>query len=210
MRSSPQAEAAPALGARFERALVYAAQLHARQLRKGSQTPYIAHLLAVTALVIENGGDEDLAIAALLHDAVEDQGGLETLETIRQSFGPAVAEVVLGCSDAVSLPKPPWRRRKEAYLAHLETAPAGVRLVSLADKLHNARAILADYHASGETVWDRFNGGRSGTLWYYRSLADLYARLENRELARELGRTVDLLEQAARQAPDREPHQQSG
>ncbi|GAH03459.1 unnamed protein product, partial [marine sediment metagenome] len=132
------------LTARFEDALVFTAQLHAQQYRKGSQIPYIAHLLSVSALVIEAGGDEDLAIAALLHDAVEDQGGLETLVKIRQRFGKRVAGIVDSCSDSYIMPKPAWKPRKENYLDKLQTSSQEVRLVSLADKLHNARNTLRD------------------------------------------------------------------
>ena len=140
---------------------------------KLSGEPYLAHLLAVAAIVMEHGGNEDEAIAALLHDAVEDQGGLPTLEEIRRRFGPAVAEIVEGCSDAVVTPKPPWRQRKEAYIARLRNASASVRLVSAADKLHNARSHpRASIVASGESLWANFRGGRDGTLWYYRTVVE--------------------------------------
>ena len=185
------------LGARFEAALVYAAQLHRRQARKGSRTPYIAHLLAVAALVLEGGGDEDQAIAALLHDAVEDQGGYETLEAIRERFGERVAGIVAGCSDAFVTPKPPWRARKEAYLAHLREAPPEVRRVSLADKLHNARCLLRDYRREGEATWARFNGKREGTLWYYRALVEAFQATGDDEQTRELARVVGTLEALA-------------
>src|SRR6266705_4170467 len=132
------------LTARFEEALIFATRLHASQSRKGSAIPYIAHLLAVTALVLENGGNEDEAIAALLHDAIEDQGGAATREIIRHRFGDTVVTIVDGCTDAEVIPKPPWRPRKEAYIAQLRDASASVRLVSAADKLHNARTVLAD------------------------------------------------------------------
>jgi GTP pyrophosphokinase len=181
------------LSARFEEALIFATQLHTHQTRKGSQTPYIAHLLGVTALVIESGGDEDTAIAALLHDAVEDQGGLDTLAEIRQRFGARVAEIVDSCSDAYTIPKPSWRERKEAYLNHLPEATPEARLVSLADKLHNARSILRDLR-QGENIWEKFNGGKEGTLWYYRSLVDEFNGLENNFLADELSRVVNQIE----------------
>ena len=181
------------LSARFEETLVFAAQLHSHQIRKGSQTPYIAHLLSVAALVIEAGADEDTAIAALLHDAVEDQGGLETLAEIRQRFGDRVAEIVDSCSDAYTIPKPPWRERKEAYLAHLPAATPEARLVSLADKLHNARSIYRDLR-SGEHIWEKFNGGKAGTLWYYRSLVDIFQQLDENFLVDELARVVDQIE----------------
>jgi GTP pyrophosphokinase len=189
-----------ALSRRFEEAMVYAACLHARQKRKGTRVPYVSHLLGVASLVLENGGGEAEAIAALLHDAVEDQGGARTLETIRRRFGNHVAEIVIGCTDADTIPKPPWRERKEAYLKHLRTAPASVRLVSAADKLNNARAILADYRTCGEKLWKRFNGGREGTLWYYRALLNIFNKKGPRRLAGELERTVTELEALAGQA----------
>lgn len=159
------------LSERFDDALVFASRLHARQRRKGTDIPYVAHLLAVTALVLEHGGGEDEAIAALLHDAVEDQGGAATLEAIRARFGAVVADTVAGCSDAHGEPKPPWRARKEAYIAHVRHAPAAVVLVSACDKLHNARSILADYRRIGEALWPRFNAGAEAILWYYQALA---------------------------------------
>ncbi len=182
---------------RFEKALTYATQLHARQLRKGNQTPYIAHLLSVTGLVLEAGGDEDTAIAALLHDAVEDQGGMETLNEIRHRFGDCVAEIVISCSDAFTTPKPPWRKRKEAYLNHLLGASSQARMVSLADKLHNARSILRDLSQTGDQVWKKFNGGKEGTLWYYRSLVDVFHNLDEGYLVDELSFVVDRIEQMA-------------
>jgi (p)ppGpp synthase/HD superfamily hydrolase len=171
---------------RFEGALLYATRLHAHQTRKGSRVPYISHLLGVTALVLEDGGDEDQAIAALLHDAVEDQGGPATLEEIRSRFGEHVAAIVEGCTDAFTSPKPPWRQRKEAYLAHLRQAGPDVRRVSLADKLHNARTILVDLRRNGEGVWWRFNGGKTGTLWYYHSLVEVFRETDRSPMVAEL------------------------
>ena len=191
----------PMLSTRFDEALVYASQLHRDQLRKGTQIPYVSHLLAVTASVLEHGGTEDEAIAALLHDAVEDQGGPETREEIRERFGEEVAAIVDGCSDTDTLPKPPWCERKSAYIAHVVEAPRSVRLVSTADKLHNARAILADYRVIGEPLWDRFNGGRNGTLWYYRALANAFRAVESNPLTKELDRTVAKLERMAALQP---------
>jgi len=185
------------LSARFEEALVFTTRLHASQLRKGTQIPYVAHLLAVASIVLENGGTEDEAIAALLHDAVEDQGGSKTREEIRRRFGGNVAAIVDGCSDTDQFIKPPWRKRKEDYIAHLPQAPAAVRLVSLADKLHNARSILSDYRLSGESTWDRFKGGKAGTLWYYRSLVETFRRIETTPLAEELDRVVTEIERLA-------------
>jgi len=184
-----------ASSARFSEAFAYAAQLHAAQRRKGSDTPYVAHLLAVTATVLEHGGGEDEAIAALLHDAVEDQGGEPIRGEILRRFGPRVAEIVAGCTDADTIPKPPWRARKEAYLAQLFAADPAVHLVAAADKLHNARSILLDYRTLGESLWDRFSGGREGTLWYYREVADILSRARPGALTDELRRTVDALQQ---------------
>jgi (p)ppGpp synthase/HD superfamily hydrolase len=175
---------------RFREALLYAADLHAAQRRKGSGAPYIAHLLAVAAIVLEHGGNEDEAIAALLHDAIEDQGGDATRQEIRRRFGETVAAIVEGCTDTDQVPKPPWRARKEAYLAHLPAATASVRLVSAADKLHNARTIVGDYRQLGEKLWQRFNGGRDGTLWYYRELVGAYRRAGSSPLVEELALVV--------------------
>lgn len=182
---------------RFESALIYAVRLHATQKRKGNGSPYVSHLLAVTALVLEAGGDEDLAIAALLHDAVEDQGGVKTLEEIRRRFGERVAATVDGCSDTYVMPKPPWRERKEKYLQHLPQASEDVRLVSLADKIHNARSILQGFREEGHRVWQRFRGGKEGTLWYYATLVDIFKAVDSSYLVDELERTVREIERLA-------------
>lgn len=182
---------------RFEAALVFAARLHAKQNRRGSGVPYISHLLSVAALVLEDGGDEDEAIAALLHDAVEDQGGKRTLKKIHRRFGEKVARIVDGCTDTDKTPKPPWRKRKESYIAHIRHAPPEVRRVSLADKLHNSRAILADLRRYGDEVWKRFTGGKEGTLWYYRTLVQSYREAGNSYLLEELERVVSELERLA-------------
>jgi (p)ppGpp synthase/HD superfamily hydrolase len=185
----------PLLGERFEQALQHATRLHKVQTRKGTTIPYVAHLLAVAAIVLEDGGDEDEAIAALLHDAVEDQGGRPTLEEIRRLFGDRVAEIVEGCSDTDVVPKPPWRRRKELYIEHIRTARPEVLRVSAADKLHNARAILADFRRHGDAIWPRFSGAREGTLWYYRTLITAYREAGGGGvLVDELDRTVSELE----------------
>lgn len=178
------------LGRRFDRALIFAAQKHAGQTRKKTQAPYISHLLIVAGLVLEAGGDEDLAIAALLHDVVEDCGGAPMLKEVRRRFGKRVAHVVEGCTDTDQTPKPPWRKRKEEYLKHLRTADYDTRLVSAADKLHNARSIVTDYREMGESVWERFAGQRSGTLWYYRALAREFRRKKSNRIVAELTRTV--------------------
>jgi (p)ppGpp synthase/HD superfamily hydrolase len=182
------------LTARFEEALLYACQLHARQVRKASNVPYVAHLLSVAAIALEHGATEDEAIAALLHDAIEDQGGVPTGAEIRRRFGGEVADIVEGCTDADTIPKPPWRARKEKYLAHLPTASASVQLVSAADKLHNARSLVADYRLHGENLWERFSGGRDGTLWYYRAVVIALGRTPISELVSELDRVVGELE----------------
>jgi GTP pyrophosphokinase len=182
---------------RFPEALVMAHDLHAKQVRKGTPIPYFAHLMSVAALVMEAGGDEDEAIAALLHDAVEDQGGLATLREIRDRFGDRVAAIVEGCTDATSTPKPPWRQRKEAYLAHLNHASQSVRRVSLADKLHNARTILRDLRLNGPEIWNRFRGGRDGSLWYYRQLADFFSAEHLSPQAAELAEIVAEIERLA-------------
>jgi (p)ppGpp synthase/HD superfamily hydrolase len=179
---------------RFEQALVFATQKHSGQIRKGTGTPYISHLLSVAVLVLEAGGDEDLAIAALLHDVVEDCGGAPMLKEVRRQFGKRVGEVVEGCTDTDETPKPPWRERKEQYIRHLRTADAGTRLVSAADKLHNARSILADYREIGEPIWQRFQGKREGTLWYYRALLNEFRRKYPNRLVDELERVITELE----------------
>jgi (p)ppGpp synthase/HD superfamily hydrolase len=162
---------------RFEQALVYATRLHAQQVRKGTGVPYISHLLSVTALVLEDGGDEDEAIAALLHDAVEDQGGVATREVILQQFGERVIQIVDGCTDTDVMPKPPWKERKQQHLENLRHASPAVCRVVLADKLHNARSILLDLRREGETVWQKFRGGKEGTLWYYRAALEVFEQL---------------------------------
>jgi len=183
---------------RYDQALIYAHELHREQIRKGSKVPYISHLLSVSALVCEAGEGEDVAIAALLHDAAEDQGGEKTLATIRERFGDVVADIVAACSDTFEDPKPPWRARKERYIAHLSTASAGARAVSCADKLHNARSIVAELRSQGPKTWEKFAGKRDGSLWYYRSIV---AALKNHGapsgLLDELARCVDTLHELA-------------
>ncbi|MCY3679289.1 MAG: HD domain-containing protein [Gemmatimonadetes bacterium] len=186
------------LTSRFEDALVFAAQLHREQCRKGSNVPYVSHLLAVSSLVIEHGGDEDQAIAALLHDAIEDQGGPPTRDRILRRFGERVTRIVEGCTDSQADPKPPWRARKEAFIAGISEKPPSVQLVCAADKLHNARCILSDYRNVGEKVWERFKGGgREGTLWYYRELANALLPSGPTELVDELERVVGEIERLA-------------
>ncbi len=192
------------LGSRFLRAFEFAAEKHKKQTRKASSIPYIAHLMGVTSLVLEAGGDEDLAIAALLHDVVEDCGGAPMLKEVRRRFGRRVAKVVDGCTDADTYPKPPWRERKEKYIRHLKTADADTRLVSAADKLNNVRSILSDYREIGESIWSRFNGGREGTLWYYRTLRDEFLRHPENRITRDFDLAVRELEELTREVSSNE------
>ena len=186
------------LTTRFDQALAFASDLHRCQTRKGTNIPYISHLIAVCGIVLENGGDEDAAIGALFHDAAEDQGGLATLDLIRSRFGGGVANIVVDCTDAWTEPKPDWRARKEAYINSLEHKKDASLLVSLADKTHNVRAISGDYAEIGEDLWSRFTGARDGTLWYYNALADAFTRLRPGRLAGEFRlAVVDLTECAA-------------
>ena len=182
---------------RYADALQLAWRLHDGQVRKGTLIPYISHLLGVSSLALEHGATEDEAIAALLHDAVEDAGGKPTLEMIRVHFGEAVAQIVDGCTDAYGEPKPPWRARKEAYIAHLATASPSVRLVSSSDKLHNARSILSDLRVLGPAVWTRFTARRDGTLWYYRSLVQAFGSHGRTALVDELDLVVSEMERVA-------------
>ncbi|MGZ8427164.1 MAG: HD domain-containing protein [Candidatus Binatia bacterium] len=182
------------LSPRFDQALHYAVLIHAGQLRKGTEIPYLSHLLGVASIALEYGANEDQAIGALLHDAGEDAGGRGRIEDIRQRFGNEVADIVDGCTDADVVPKPEWRKRKADYIAHIATASAAVRLVSASDKLHNARAILRDYRVHGEDLWPRFTGGKDGTLWYYRALVAAFTAAENHELGEELKRVVAEIE----------------
>ena len=161
---------------RFDAAYLLASDLHREQRRKGAGVPYIAHLLQVAGLVLEAGADEDTAIAALLHDAVEDQGGEATRDLIAARFGERVARIVVGCSDSMGSPKPPWRARKQAHIDRIATESPEVRLVVTADKLHNTRAITADYRRVGEALWAIFHGRRDGTLWYTHAMTDALIR----------------------------------
>lgn len=178
------------LSERFTAALTYATELHAKQVRKGSGIPYIAHLLGVASIALEYGANEDEAIAALLHDAIEDQGGAATREEIRRRFGENVTAIVDGCTDTETTPKPPWRQRKEAYIAHLPTASPSVLLVSAADKIYNARSLLKDYRILNESLWQCFQGGKEGTLWYYRTLVDTFKNTGITAIVEEFERVV--------------------
>jgi (p)ppGpp synthase/HD superfamily hydrolase len=183
---------------RFETALAYAARLHAGQRRKGADIPYISHLIGVAGIALDFGADEDEAIAALLHDAVEDKGGLAVLEEIRSRYGGRVADIVDGCTDSYVAPKPPWRQRKEEYLRKAPGASKSVRLVSAADKLHNVQAILRDHRQVGEAVWDRFNAPPGDILWYYSSIVEAFRSSGSDPLVEELGRQVEALRSIVR------------
>jgi GTP pyrophosphokinase len=186
------------LSPQFDDALQYAVIIHAGQPRKGTEIPYLAHLLGVAGIALEYGADETETIGALLHDAGEDAGGRGRIEDIRNRFGNAVADIVLGCTDADTIPKPPWRERKEQYIAHIPEASRPVRLVSCSDKLHNARAILRDYRRLRDELWSRFTGGKEGTLWYYRALVNAFNQGGKTELTEELDRAVSEIERLSR------------
>lgn len=183
---------------KFIKALEYAARVHARQIRKKTERPYIGHLLGVASVVIEYGGDEEMAVAALLHDAVEDQGGLPRLREIRRKFGKRVAHIVDGCTDAYVEPKPPWLERKREYIKRISGESEEVRMVSTADKLSNVRETVHDLRAHGEGVFERFAGKKEGTLWYYRALVQEFRKAGSSPLVEELDRAVTELESLAR------------
>ncbi len=185
------------LSPKFEEALVYATRIHGGQLRKKTQIPYIGHLLGVTAIAMEYGANLTEAIGALLHDAVEDCGGPERQREIEEFFGKEVADIVAGCTDTDQTPKPPWRERKEKYIADLRTASASTRLVSASDKLHNVRAIVPNLREEGEEVWSRFNAGKEGALWYYRTLVTAFRQHGTNSLIDELDRAVNEMEELA-------------
>ncbi len=186
---------APRLTGQFSKALVYAELKHHNQVRKGGDIPYLGHLLSVAGLVLDDNGSETQAIAALLHDCVEDAGGPPTLEEIRVNFGADVARIVAECSDTDETPKPPWRDRKQKYIAHLAEVGEDTLLVSLADKLDNSRAILRDYRAHGPALWQRFTvKDPDDHLWYYGELLGAYrSRGAESWMVEELGRVLDQL-----------------
>jgi (p)ppGpp synthase/HD superfamily hydrolase len=173
---------------RVDRALVRAGHWHAQQRRRSTDVPYVAHLWGVASLVAEMGGTEDEIIAGLLHDAVEDQGGLPILRQIEEEFGSEVARVVLACSDTTESPKPPWQARKEAYLHRLRQADRSVVRVSLADKIHNARSLVMDLRESGLDALEKFSGKKDGTLWYYREVTAILLEQANNTWSHELAR----------------------
>ena len=185
----------PKLTGQFAKAMVYAERKHHNQVRKGGDIPYVGHLLSVAGLVINDNGSEAQAIAALLHDAVEDQGGAETLQEIKANFGEEVARIVEECSDTDKTPKPPWQERKQDYINHLGVVGEDTLLVSVADKLDNARSMRRDYNEHGSALWQRFTvKNPDDHLWYYGGLLDAYrARGLNSWMVDELGRVVDEL-----------------
>ena len=182
------------LSRHFEKALIYATRIHGGQLRKKTRIPYVAHILGVAAIAMEYGANETEAIAALLHDSVEDCGGAKRLRDIERKFGKDVAKIVEGCTDTDQKPKPPWLERKKVYVAHVRHAPVPTKLVSASDKLHNLRAILMDYRKEGDKLWARFNGGKPGVLWYYRVLVNAFSGKRIQPLVQELDRTLTVLE----------------
>ena len=182
------------LSPQFEKALIYATRIHKAQLRKKTRIPYIGHVLGVTAIALDYGANETEAIAALLHDAVEDCGGVRRLRDIERKFGEGVATIVLGCTDTDQTPKPPWLERKKAYIKHVRHASTPIKFVSAADKLHNVRSILMDYRTEREKLWSRFNGGKKGSLWYYGALVKAFGGKRIQPLVKELDRTLKELE----------------
>lgn len=195
----------PLLGKRFDDALLLAADVHRHQRRKGTDVPYLSHLLGVASIVLQYGGDEDEGIAALLHDAIEDggdyPGGVKRVRsTIGEKFGKKVLLIVEDCTDADADAKAAeartvdaWRARKERYLAHLKTVSASTHLVSISDKIFNLNAIVEDYRIHGGAVFDRFHGGREGTLWYYRELCSIFDALYTGQLSAILKRSYESL-----------------
>jgi (p)ppGpp synthase/HD superfamily hydrolase len=183
------------LSEKFEEALIYATRAHANQTRKKTGIPFVGHILGVTAIALEYGANETEAIGALLHDTVEDCGGAERLRDIREKFGDEVASIVDGCTDTYETPKPQWLDRKRAYIEHLKDSNSPTRLVSAADKLHNTRAILAEFRRTGPEVFERFSGKKDGTLWYYRALVTAFRHHgDHKDLVDELDRVVTEIE----------------
>jgi len=182
------------LSPRFDTALTFTSELHRQQVRKGSGIPYMSHLLGVCSSVLEYGGDEDCAIAALLHDAIEDQGGKETRDKICERFGERVTAIVEACTDTDQTSKPPWRERKEAFIARIPQMSEEAALVCAADKLYNVSSIIKDYRIVGEEIWERFTGKKAGTVWYYRALVDAFHHRKITPIVEELTRVVEQLE----------------
>jgi (p)ppGpp synthase/HD superfamily hydrolase len=189
------------LSEKFVQAVDYANEVHKGHMRKGTQIPYISHLMAVASLVMESGGSEDEIIAALLHDAVEDGGGKPVLDKIKDRFGQNIASIVDDCTETYEDPKPPWKGRKESYISHIKEGSPSVKLVSCADKLHNVRCILSDYRQVGEVLWDRFSVSKEETLWFYQSMADvLCASGKGLKAYADLGNAVKDLEKTIKGA----------
>lgn len=182
------------LGEKYKLALSLTLDFHGDQKRKKTDIPYMSHLMAVSAIIMENGGTEDQAIAGLLHDAVEDCDGENTLRTIRQELGENVADLVMECTDTMENPKPDWAPRKRRYIASLKAISPEGRLVSLADKVHNISCILRDFERIGDKIFDRFWPEREETVWYYRELAKEYSRLDSTPLTKEFEGLVRELE----------------
>jgi GTP pyrophosphokinase len=178
------------LSSRLDEAFRYAHEAHAEQTRKGTNAPYIGHLMGVASIVLDAGGSEDEAIAALLHDAVEDQGGRRRLDDIRSRFGASVADIVEHCSDSFSEPKEPWAERKRAYVERARSLPPSSLRVSAADKVHNAYAILRDLRTNGDEIWSRFKASPDDVLAYYQGLVRAYREAGGGPLVDELDRIV--------------------
>jgi len=178
------------LSHKFDDALLVATRLHTNQKRKGTNIPYVSHLLAVSAIVLENGGNEDEAIAALLHDAVEDQGGAPVLKQIRNQFGDNVADIVDACSEKDIVPKPPWRVRKQRYIDEIAHMSRSALFVAIADKLHNVRTIMSEYRQCGDEIWKRFNAGKDDQIWCFNALAEAFMMVEEGPLAMEYFESV--------------------
>ena len=185
---------------KFEEGLIYATRAHGNQTRKKTGIPFVAHVLGVTAIALEYGANESEAIGALLHDTVEDCGGVERLRDIRGRFGDDVARIVDGCTDTYEVPKPPWLERKRSYIEHLKDSDSSTLLVSASDKLHNTRAILAELRRHGLEVFERFSGKKDGTVWYYRTLVTAFTEQGNHsDLIEELDRVVTDIEHLVRE-----------
>jgi GTP pyrophosphokinase len=180
----------PTLSHRFDEAFEYAHKIHGAQTRKTTPVPYLAHLMGVASIVLDDGGTEDEAIAGLLHDAAEDAGGRERVDDIRKRFGDAVAKIVEDCTDSWSTPKEPWAERKRRYAEHARAIPPSSLRVSAADKVHNAYAILRDLRNEGEKVWERFNAGPDDVVAYYHSLVRSFREAGGGRLVEELDRII--------------------
>lgn len=184
----------PRLSSRFRRALLYASRIHGSKLRKKTKIPDIGHVLGVTATALEYGANETEAIAALLHDAVEDAGGEKRLRDIRKRFGKGVAMIVEGCTDSLEERKPPWLERKKRYVVHVRRASQPTKLVSAADKLQNVRSLARCYRTEGERIWERYDSGKPGALWYYRALIKAFTGKRIAPLVRDLNLALTELE----------------